>query len=483
LGVTPEFRSRLIYKYLSTRFRALYSRLSSDIRDDYDKMKEAILKDLGLSAKTFLERFNRVKKRPSDTLTLYESRLAALLKQYLSSRQVETFDSLVDLLVSDRMKSDLNEACLRHIVGLESVIGDDGWIEPKRLAGIIDDYVANVGPALHPTATFVGQPKDSRRTNVPAVSVKTDKNCSDPEKPEKTDSGNSKSRFDPGESKTGGGRACYNCGSHFHLVANCNQPKSSKVSKQPKRTVNQISAQPDGADDGGQRSSSRAAADVNNASTPSSAVNRVEVMISQNESFQSILDTFDKHRVIADGEVALHYVNVAVSDAHDNVVAIDALFDSGAENSVIRSDVVKELQYSVLGSVTLKAFDGHCSKGVLTILNVRLSTADDNVSVRFVVSDNVSHPCLLSLSDYRRLLKQGEDAVVRHDDVCVYEHCNMSDENVQNDAKEGVFISNAENDTADDVHDDESVMKSDACDDIDLPVPKTGIQFYPHPIS
>ena len=140
MGVTPEFRSRLIYKYLSTRFRALYSRLSSDIRDDYDKMKEAILKDLGLSAKTFLERFNRVKKRPSDTLTLYESRLAALLKQYLSSRQVETFDSLVDLLVSDRMKSDLNEACLRHIVGLESVISDDGWIEPKRLAGIIDNY-------------------------------------------------------------------------------------------------------------------------------------------------------------------------------------------------------------------------------------------------------------------------------------------------------------------------------------------------------
>ena len=151
LGVTPKFRLRLIYKYLSTRSRALYLRLSSDIRDDYDKMKEAILKDLRLSAKTFLERFNRVKKRPSDTFTLYESRLAAPLKQYLSSRKVETFDSLVNLLVSDRMKSDLNEACLRHIVGLESVIGDDGWIEPKRLAGIINDYVANVSPALHPT--------------------------------------------------------------------------------------------------------------------------------------------------------------------------------------------------------------------------------------------------------------------------------------------------------------------------------------------
>jgi len=205
------------------------------------------------------------------------------LKQYLSSRKVETFDFLVNLLLSDRVKSDLNEACLRHIVGLESVIGDNGWIKPKSLAGIIDDYVANVGHALHPMATFVGQP-DSHRTNVPAVSVKTDKtnkNCNDPKKNrKKTDSGNFKSHFDHGESKTGGGRACYNCGSHFHLVANCNQSKSSKVSKQTKRTVNQISAQPDTSGDGGQRSSSRAAANVNNASTPSSAVNRVEVMIS-----------------------------------------------------------------------------------------------------------------------------------------------------------------------------------------------------------
>jgi len=201
-------------------------------------------------------------------------------------------------------------------------------------------------------------------------------------------------------------------------------------------------------------------------------VNRVEVMISQNESFQSILDTSYKHRVIADGEVAFHYVNVTVSAAHDNVIAIDALFDSGAENFVIRSDVVKDLQYSVLGSVTLKAFDGHCSKGVLTTLNVKLSAADDNVSVRFVVCNNVSHPCLLSLSNYRRLLKQGEDAVVRHDDVCVYEHCNMFDENVEDNTNKGACVSNAKNDTADAVHDDESVMKSDACDDIDLPVPQ-----------
>jgi len=33
-----------------------------------------------------------------------------------------------------------------------------------------------------------------------------------------------------------------------------------------------------------------------------------------------------------------------------------------------------------------------------------------------------------------------------------------------------VRVSNAENDTVDNVRNNESVMKSDACDDIDLPV-------------
>ena len=262
LQIPPEFRSRLTYKYLSTRSRALYSRLSSEIREDYDKMKDAILKDLGLSAKVFIERFNRVRKRPSDTFMLHESRLESLLRQYLDARKVDDFDKLVNLLISDRIKTELSEHCLKHIIVLESTAGDGNWIEPKHLASIVDDYVANMGPAMRPTSSFLGQPNESRRSNdVPAVSVKTDKNWTE----DRGVSSNFKPHFNHTESKIGGGRACFLCGSHFHLKANCDKKSTNSVKR-----INRLSAQHDclGADGAGQRSNS----------TASASVNRVEVM-------------------------------------------------------------------------------------------------------------------------------------------------------------------------------------------------------------
>jgi len=43
----------LIYKYLCARAGNLCSRLEPDVRDDYDRMKMAVLKEYGLTAKCF----------------------------------------------------------------------------------------------------------------------------------------------------------------------------------------------------------------------------------------------------------------------------------------------------------------------------------------------------------------------------------------------------------------------------------------------
>ena len=52
-------------------------------QDDYMKMKEAVFKEYGLSAKCFLEKFHQVRKGASDTFVLYGSKLEGILKQYL----------------------------------------------------------------------------------------------------------------------------------------------------------------------------------------------------------------------------------------------------------------------------------------------------------------------------------------------------------------------------------------------------------------
>jgi len=46
-----DYRARLIYKYLSRRARVLCSRLDSDVRNDYQKVKVAVMKEYGLTAK------------------------------------------------------------------------------------------------------------------------------------------------------------------------------------------------------------------------------------------------------------------------------------------------------------------------------------------------------------------------------------------------------------------------------------------------
>ena len=59
LGIPYKYRARLIYKYSSARARTLCSRLEPDVRDDYDRMKRAVLKEYGLTAKCFLENLIR----------------------------------------------------------------------------------------------------------------------------------------------------------------------------------------------------------------------------------------------------------------------------------------------------------------------------------------------------------------------------------------------------------------------------------------
>ena len=69
LKIPEKFQARLIHKYLSSKSRALCARLDPAVREDYTQLKDAILKEYGLSAKSFLDKFNRMRKHSSDTLS------------------------------------------------------------------------------------------------------------------------------------------------------------------------------------------------------------------------------------------------------------------------------------------------------------------------------------------------------------------------------------------------------------------------------
>jgi len=121
-------------------------------------MKGTILKRYGLTAKCYLDKFNTIKKGASETFVLFSSKLKGLLNQYLESRDVKDYNTLVSLLISDCIKETLPEHCLKRtgILSVESTLGKPFWFEPHRLVQVIDEYMSNLGTSPHVTSSFIG---------------------------------------------------------------------------------------------------------------------------------------------------------------------------------------------------------------------------------------------------------------------------------------------------------------------------------------
>ena len=455
LKVPKEYQARLMYKYLSARSRALCTRMEPDVRDNYDQMKEAILKEYGLTAKCFLDKFNTVKKSASETFVLFSSKLKGLLNQYVASRDVTDFDNLVSLLISDRIKSTLTEHCLKHVLSVESTLGKPFWLEPTRLVQVIDEYMSNLGTSLHVTSSFIGQGAYSRRFSVQNTNQAAVHNDTRP------DFNRVATRFhDPSVVSSNKAKRCFICGSLSHLRAQCDRVRVNVSTADRSRdhhsslSGNQAGARPIVAASQPQPvASDRPLAGVNKV-----AVATAEQLVDQGEGhlysgcgglpcFDSVdnvsscdmekddyytdgiialfadlddaditacsraktnavnfSERFDIHRIVADCQAVMHYVELDVVDVCGNVVKINSLFDSGTQISILKADAVHKLSYTLLGKVTLQTFDNRVSTGDLVSFDVRLDGGQKYHPIQFVVCDNVSHDCLLSLADYRKLL-------------------------------------------------------------------------------
>jgi len=83
-------------------------------------MKEAILREMKLSAASYLQRFNTCVKTDDEIYVSYASKLRGLLVFYLNSKRVTTFEDLKELILCDRVKSTLIDNCLKYILSVDS---------------------------------------------------------------------------------------------------------------------------------------------------------------------------------------------------------------------------------------------------------------------------------------------------------------------------------------------------------------------------
>ena len=118
---------------------------------------------------------------------------------------------------------------------------------------------------------------------------------------------------------------------------------------------------------------------------------------------------FNLPRFVADVKSAMHYVDVTLQDDDGKSLMLNCLFDSGSEVSVVKEDVIRALEYQVLGEVQLKGFDRHKAQGHLISLQAKLNNDRMPVPINLVACTHVSHDCLLSLADYQKLLAQDSE--------------------------------------------------------------------------
>ena len=118
--VPTNLQAALLQPYLNAEARSVVARMDPSLYHDYKAVRNVILKEHELSPRSYLDFFNTLSRSSGETCVMYCAKLKSLLTMYVESRKVKDFDTLLSLIVCDRVKSVLNEGCLRHVLSFRS---------------------------------------------------------------------------------------------------------------------------------------------------------------------------------------------------------------------------------------------------------------------------------------------------------------------------------------------------------------------------
>jgi len=150
----------------------------------------------------------------------------------LESRKITALDELKNLLVCDKIKSTPSEACLRHVISVETA--QDTWLKKRELTEAIDRYYASHNRQEKPRAFALGQ-------TTPAANIPIQSNAGQNKFVHPSSNGAGRGWTRNGAQRTPafngpGLRRCFRCGSDQHLKSACPQLVGSVVrSAQVKR--------------------------------------------------------------------------------------------------------------------------------------------------------------------------------------------------------------------------------------------------------
>src|SRR5664279_1361712 len=182
----------------------------------------------------FIDEFNRLTRLPAETFKSYTSRLSTLLKYYLDSKKVSTFDELIQLLICDRVKSVLPEGALSHLLRFELSLPNQ-WANRDQLVDVLDTYDTNYDRNDKPKASALGATMGQRTSQI-SIGRNPNYNQFNQQSVEVSEPNAHTTSFVSGtrysfKPQDLADRVCFKCGEKGHVRAQCGMNPSQSYNK------------------------------------------------------------------------------------------------------------------------------------------------------------------------------------------------------------------------------------------------------------
>ncbi|GFW06267.1 integrase catalytic domain-containing protein [Trichonephila clavipes] len=137
--INDEYKSEILINLLGERAHNVLLYIKEEELNDYEKLKSIVLREFQLTPREYLNSFKNAVKSSGETYIQFAARLTANFQYYCSLRKVNSFESLCDLIISDKLYETLNKETATHI-GIREA---EDWFRPIDLAKECDIYISS----------------------------------------------------------------------------------------------------------------------------------------------------------------------------------------------------------------------------------------------------------------------------------------------------------------------------------------------------